>query len=105
MADWELKGNVALLVLDMQKGIVGEGGKDEPVVRKQNTGIFSHSNLDDVLKYYGAETLVLVGVTTNLVVHIGAAQATDQGYSVIVSKDAVTSVIKRFLLFGSPFVY
>ncbi|GAH51474.1 unnamed protein product, partial [marine sediment metagenome] len=31
MGDWELKGNVALLVLDMQHDIVGEGGKGEPL--------------------------------------------------------------------------
>ena len=170
MADWELKGKTALLVLHMQHDIVGEGGKGEPlgfpkagreagvvpgiqallkafresklpvvyvvtefnpivampvygafydymraekpnapgskgvqiipelsplwgepVVKSLNIVIFSNSNLDEVLKYYGAETLVLVGVTTNLVVHIGAVQATDLGYSVIVPKDAVTS--------------
>lgn len=67
----------------------------EPVVRNWNIGIFSNSNLDEVLKHYGAETLVLVGVTTNLVVHIGAVQATDLGYSVIVAKDAVTSSDKE----------
>lgn len=170
MANWELKGNPALLVLDMQHDIVGEGGKGEalgfpqackqagiipriqalleafrkkklpviyvvaevnpfvptpvyggfydymeaekpnapnskgtqiipeltpewgePVVRKWNIGIFSNSNLDQVLKYYGAETLVMAGVSTNLVVHVSAVQATDLGYSVIVLSDAVAS--------------
>ncbi len=170
MVSWELKGKTALLVLDMQEDIVGDGGKGEPlgfpkacresgiiskiqsllkafrdrnlpvihvvaefnpivpfpaygsfydyikkerpcatgskgiqiipdlepiwgesVVRKWNIGIFSHSNLEEVLKYYRAETLVLTGVATNLVVHMAALQATDQGYSVIVPKDAVTS--------------
>lgn len=67
----------------------------EPVVRKWNIGIFSNSNLNEVLKHYGAETLIMVGVTTNLVVHIGAVQATDYGYSVIVAKDAVTSSDKE----------
>jgi len=174
MADWELKGKVALLVLDMQHDIVGEGGKGEPlgfpkacreagvipriqallkafrekklpvvhvvaefnpivpmpaygtfydymraekpcapgsegaqiiselsplwgepVVRKWNIGIFSNSTLKEVLEYYGAETLVLVGVATNLVVHMAAVQATDRGYSVIVPKDAVTSSDKE----------
>lgn len=170
MAQWELKGKPALLILDMQNDIVGEGGKcepmgfpkackesgitpriqlllkrfrekklpvvfvvaeynplipipiygffndamrkdnpcatgskgtqviselaprwGEPVVRKWNIGIFSNSNLDQVLRHYGAETLIMVGVATNLVVHIGAVQATDLGYSVIVPKDAVIS--------------
>ena len=170
MADWELKGKLALLILDMQEEIVGYGGGGEaqghpkacrdagiipriqtllkvfrerklpviyvvaehnpivpipaygtfhdhirtarsnapgskgtqvipelspvwgePVVRKWNIGIFSHSNLDEVLKHYGAETLVLVGVATNLVVHMGTLQATDLGYSVIVLEDAVIS--------------
>lgn len=174
MADWKLKGKVALLVLDMQEDIVGKGGAseslgfpkaceesgiipkiqalikafrekklpvvyvvaefnpivpmpyygvfyehikaikpcapsskgtqviaqllpawDEPVVKKWNIGIFSNSNLDNVLKYYGANTLILVGVATNLVVHIAAVQATDLGYSIIVPKDAVTSSDKE----------
>jgi len=174
MASWELKGKPALLILDMQYDIVGEGGKcepmglpqackesgvvpkiqtllqsfrdkklpvvfvvaeynplipipiygafndfmrtgnpcatgtkgteiideiapvwGEPVVRKWNIGIFSNSNLDQVLKYYGAETLIMVGVATNLVVHTGAVQATDLGYSVIVPEDAVTSSDKE----------
>ena len=174
MTDWELKGKVSLLVLDMQEDIVGEGGKGEvagfpqackeagiipriktllkafrenklpviyvvaefnplvpmpvygafyeymrtarpnapgskgtqiipelspvwgePVVRKWNVGIFSHSNLDEVLKYYGVETLVLVGVASHLVVHMASLQATDLGYSVIVPKDAVASPDKE----------
>ena len=174
MVDWDLKGKVALVIVDMQHDIVGEGGKceplgfpqackeagvvpkiqsllkafrekklpivhvvaeynplipisiygtfndfmrtgnpcatgskgtqiipelapvwGEPVVRKWNIGIFSNSNLNEVLKYYGAETLVMVGVATNLAVHIGAVQATDHGYSVIVAKDAVTSSDKE----------
>ena len=49
----------------------------EPVVRNWNIGIFSHSNLEEVLKYYGAETLILTGVATNLVVDMAALQATD----------------------------
>ena len=174
MSDWELNGKTALLVLDMQEDIVGEGGKGEPVgfpkacresgivpriqgllkafrerkmpvvhvvaeynpivplpaygafydyiktekpcatgsrgtqiipaleplwgepvVRKWNIGIFSHSNLEEVLKHYGVETLVLTGVATNLVVHMAALQATDLGYSVIVLEDAVTSSDKE----------
>lgn len=67
----------------------------EPVVRKWNIGIFSNSNLDQVLKSYGAETLIMTGVATNLVVHIAAVQATDLGYNVIVLEDAVTSSDKE----------
>lgn len=67
----------------------------EPVVRKWNIGIFSNSNLDKVLKSYGAETLIMTGVSTNMVVHIGAVQATDLGYNVVVLKDAVTSSDKE----------
>jgi nicotinamidase-related amidase len=63
----------------------------EPVVRKWNVGPFSNSNLHEVLKHYGAETLVMVGVATNFVVYIGTLQAIDLGYSVIVLKDAVTT--------------
>lgn len=174
MAEWELKGKLALLVLDLQYDIVGEGGKcepmgfpkaykesgiipkiqllikrfrekklpvvfvvaeynplipipiygafneamrtiqpcatgskgiqimpevapiwGEPVVRKWNVGIFSNSNLDQVLKHYAAETLIMVGVATNLVIHAAVIQATDLGYSVIVPRDAVTSSDKE----------
>ena len=64
---------------------------NELVVRKWNVGPFSNSNLHEVLKHYGAETLVMAGVATNIVVYIGTLQAVDLGYSVIVLKDAVAS--------------
>jgi nicotinamidase-related amidase len=67
----------------------------EPVVRKWNIGIFSNSNLDNVLKHYGIETVVMAGVATNLVVHIAAVQATDNGYNVIVARDGVTASDKE----------
>ena len=63
----------------------------EPVVRNWNVGSFSNCNLDEVLKHYGAETLVMVGLTSHLAVYTATLQATDLGYSVIVVKDAVAS--------------
>lgn len=174
MEDWELKGKLALCILDMQHDIVGKGGKGEPlgfpqaleesgivpkiqsllqrfrekklpvvyvvaefnpivpipaygtfydymkvdrpcgpgtrgteiipeltpvwgepVVRKWNVSIFSHSTLEEVLRSYGAETLILVGVATNLVIHTAAVAATDHGYSVVIPEDGITSSDKE----------
>ena len=88
MADWELKGKVALLVLDMQEDIVGEGGKGEPLgfpKACKEAGIIPR--IQALPKAFREKKLP--------VVHVGAVQATDQGYSVIVPKDAVTSSDKE----------
>jgi len=64
----------------------------EPVIGNWPIGGFSGSNLEQLLKDYGAETLVLVGVATDIAVLTTTLQAVALAYSVIVANDACTSV-------------
>ena len=63
----------------------------EPVLTNWIIGAFTNSGLDQVLKARGAETLVLVGCATHIVVYTAALQAVDLLYSVIVPADACAS--------------
>jgi len=63
----------------------------EPVLGNWPISVFSNSGLEQVLKDWGAETLVLVGLATEIAVFTSAQQASDLGYSVIVPNDASAS--------------
>lgn len=66
--------------------------RGEPVIGNWPIGGFSGSNLEQLLKRYGAETLVLIGVATEFAVLTTTLQAVALGYSVIVPKDACTTI-------------
>lgn len=66
--------------------------RGEPVIGNWPIGGFSGSNLDQILKDYGTETLVLIGVATDFAVLTTTLQAVVLGYSVIVPKDACTTI-------------
>jgi nicotinamidase-related amidase len=63
----------------------------EPVINSWPISSFSNSNLQQLLKEQGIETLVLVGVATEHAVLATSLQAADFGYSLIVPNDACTS--------------
>lgn len=63
----------------------------EPVLGNWPISTFANSGLEQVLKDYGAETLVLVGLATDIAILTAAIQAGDLGYSVIVPNDASAS--------------
>ena len=67
----------------------------EPVIGNWRISSFANSNLDQLLKDYGVQTVVLAGVATDIAVLTTAIQATDLGYAVIVPSDASTSHNKR----------
>jgi nicotinamidase-related amidase len=89
--------------LKSMKGINLAGSKDaevipalapkpgEPVLGNWPINVFSGSGLQKVLKDYGAETLVLAGLATDIAVFTAAVQASELGYSVIVPSDASAS--------------
>jgi nicotinamidase-related amidase len=89
--------------LESLKGINLAGSKDvevipelaprpgEPVLGNWPISAFSGSGLHQVLRDRGAETLVLVGLATDIAVFVAAQQAGDLGYSVIVPNDASAS--------------
>lgn len=66
-------------------------GPDEPVVRGQATNGFDRTVLDTILRWAGVDTLVLVGVATDVAVESTARGACDLGYRTIVVSDACTA--------------
>lgn len=68
---------------------------DEPVIGNWPIGCFSNSKLEQLLKGYGAETLVLMGVATDIVVLTTTLQAVSLFYSVVVVKDCCTTINTR----------
>lgn len=63
----------------------------EPVLINWPVSVFANSGLDQVLEKYSVDTLVLVGLATDIAVFTAASQAADKGYSVIVPNDASAS--------------
>jgi nicotinamidase-related amidase len=64
---------------------------DEPVVRGQGANGFDRTVLDTILRVAGVDTLVLVGVATDVAVESTARGACDLGYRTIVVSDACTA--------------
>jgi biuret amidohydrolase len=63
----------------------------EPVVRGQAANGFDRTVLDTILRLAGVDTLVLVGVATDVAVESTARGACDLGYRTIVVSDACTA--------------
>jgi len=61
---------------------------DEPVVTKRRVGAFSGSDLDVVLRAYGAQRLVLAGIATSGVVLSTLRRAADLDFELVVLRDA-----------------
>jgi nicotinamidase-related amidase len=64
---------------------------DNPVVRGQGSSGFDRTVLDTILRLVGVDTLVLVGVATDVAVESTARGACDLGYRTIVVSDACTA--------------
>ena len=62
---------------------------DEYLIRKRRYSAFFGTELEIVLKSYGARTLVLVGALTDVCVHLTFADAHQHDYHVRVATDAV----------------
>ena len=61
---------------------------DEPVVRGQGASGFDGTALDTILRVAGVDTLVLVGIATDVAVESTARAASDLQYRTIVVSDA-----------------
>ena len=85
-ADTLLEGTPAVEVMDELAPRPGE-----PVVRGQGANGFDRTVLDSILRWAGADTLVLVGVATDVAVESTARGACDLGYRTIVVSDACTA--------------
>ena len=64
---------------------------DEPVVRGQAANGFDRTILDTTLRIAGIDTLVLVGIATDVAVESTARAASDLGYRTVVVADACTA--------------
>lgn len=69
---------------------------EETVLYNWPFGMFTRSNLKEVLDNLGVDTLVLVGVATDMAVLSAVFQASDMLYSLIVPDDASTSANPKF---------
>ena len=68
----------------------------EPVLYNWPFGIFTNNNLKLVLDDLKVDTLVLVGVATDMAVLTAVFQSSDMFYSLIVPNDASTSANPKF---------
>ncbi len=66
--------------------------RDEIIINKTASGVFSSTNLHYVLKNLGIESLFIVGVYTNECVETTVRDACDLGYLVTVIDDACATV-------------
>jgi nicotinamidase-related amidase len=64
---------------------------DEPLVRGQAANGFDRTILDTILRLAGIDTIVLVGIATDVAVESTARAASDLGYRTIVVSDACTA--------------
>ena len=86
--------------------IRGEAGHDivealypangEIVIDKPGKGAFYATELGDVLKQRGIETLLVCGVTTEVCVHTTVREANDRGYRCVVLADCCASYFPEF---------
>jgi nicotinamidase-related amidase len=86
--------------------IRGEAGHDiipalypldgEIVIDKPGKGAFYATELDDVLKKYGIENLLVCGVTTEVCVNTTVREANDRGYRCVVLSDGCASYFSEF---------
>jgi len=70
--------------------------KGEPVIDKPGKGSFYGTDLELILKSQDIETLVVMGVTTEVCVHTTVREANDRGYHCIVISDACASFFDDF---------
>jgi nicotinamidase-related amidase len=68
----------------------------EPLLFNWPFGIFTGNDLREVLDNLGVDTLVLVGVATDMAVLTAVFQASDMLYNVIVPSDTCTSATPKF---------
>lgn len=67
--------------------------KDDITITKHQWGAFTGTELDNVLKSNGIDTIVLAGIATNFGIESTARQAWELGYNVIVVEDCCSTTI------------
>ncbi len=77
---------------DFLEAVAPAGDRDEIVINKTASGVFSATNLHYVLKNMGIESLFVVGVYTNECVETTVRDACDLGYLVTLIEDGCATV-------------
>ncbi len=77
---------------DFLESVAPDVGRDEIVINKTASGVFSSTNLHYVLNNLGIESLFVVGVYTNECVETTVRDACDLGYLVTVVEDCCATV-------------
>ena len=72
----------------------------EVVLDKPGKGAFYGTDLDEILRDAGVESLVVTGVTTEVCVHTTVREANDRGYEALVLSDCVGSYFPEFQRVG-----
>jgi nicotinamidase-related amidase len=75
-------------------------GVDDTVVRKARHDAFYGTALDDILRLWDVDTLVICGTGANIGVHYTAASAALRWYAIVIPRDA-TSALEPFDLEAS----
>lgn len=70
------------------------------IVRKTTVGAFASSNIDNLLRSFGAEVLVFTGYSTNACVDQTARVAADNGYACVLVEDGCGAATEEFHRFA-----
>jgi nicotinamidase-related amidase len=77
----------------------------EPVIDKPGKGAFFATDLAELLRYRGIETLIVCGVTTEVCVHTTVREANDRGYRCVVPSDCCASYFPEFHAAGLAMIH
>lgn len=74
--------------------LVAESGVQpgDPVVTKRHWGAFAGTDLEQILRDHGIETVILTGVATNFGVESTARQGTGLGFPFVIVEDACSAL-------------
>lgn len=67
-------------------------GIDDTVLRKARYDAFYGTQLDDILRLWGVDTLVICGTGANIGVHYTAASAALRWYTIVIPRDAISAL-------------
>lgn len=70
-------------------------GKGDIIVEKKTYSGFFNTNLDEVLRSLGVDTVKLTGCVTHICIFFTASDASLRGYNVVVLKDGIAGISKE----------